>query len=191
MNWHTLGTSEALHQLDAARSGLSSAQAAERLKKHGPNELPEKRRVPPWLMFLRQFKDVMILILIAAAVVSGLIGDVKDALVILIIVLLNALVGFVQEYRAEKALQALKQLAAHTATVLRDGSPKQLPAAQPVPGDVVLLEAGNMITADMRVLEAHTLRVEEASLTGGSLGVQKHERVVADPNAWPDRGRRT
>ena len=183
MHWHTLSGERTLEQLASGPKGLSSAQAAERLLKHGPNELPEKRRVPPWLMFLRQFKDVMILILIAAAVVSGLIGDVTDTVVILIIVVLNAVVGFVQEYRAEKAVQALKQMAAHLATVLRDGSPKQLPAAQLVPGDVVVLEAGNMITADMRVLEAHALRVEEASLTGESLGVQKHERMLTDADA--------
>ena len=126
MTWHTLSSEETLQHLGSAVKGLSSAKAGHLLKKYGPNELPERRRIPPWLMFLRQFKDVMILILIAAALVSGVIGDLKDALVILIIVLLNAVVGFVQEYRAEKALQALKRLAAHTATVLRDGKPVQL-----------------------------------------------------------------
>ncbi|MFZ1685963.1 MAG: cation-translocating P-type ATPase [Flavobacteriales bacterium] len=183
MNWHTLSTDRTLDELDTAPEGLTSAKAAELLEKHGPNQLPEKRRVPPWLMFLRQFKDVMILILIAAAVVSGFIGDVKDTVVILIIVVLNAVVGFVQEYRAEKAMQALKQMAAHVATVLRDGAPKQMAAAGLVPGDIVLLEAGNVVTADMRVLEAHTLRIEEASLTGESFGVQKHTDAITDAGA--------
>ncbi|MBK7554897.1 MAG: cation-translocating P-type ATPase [Flavobacteriales bacterium] len=183
MTWHTLSSEETLQHLGSAVKGLSSAKAGHLLKKYGPNELPERRRIPPWLMFLRQFKDVMIQILIVAAVISGVIGDLKDAVVILIIVLLNAVVGFVQEYRAEKALQALKQMAAHAATVLRDDKPVQMPASMLVPGDVVLLEAGNMITADMRLLEAHTLRVQEASLTGESLGVQKHVHALADASA--------
>lgn len=178
MHWHRISGSEAIELLDAKREGLSSAEAEERLRDHGPNQLREKKGRSVWSVFFSQFKDVMILILIAAAVISGLIGDLKDTIVILIIVVLNAVIGFVQEYRAEKALAALKKLAAPLATVLRDKRPQQLAAAQLVPGDVVVLEAGAMIPADIRLLETHTLRVEEASLTGESQPVEKHDREI-------------
>ncbi|MBC7775373.1 MAG: cation-translocating P-type ATPase [Phycisphaerae bacterium] len=173
MNWHILDKEEVIKHTDSHPDGLNAAQAEERLKEHGPNELQEKKKKPLWLLFLLQFKDVMILILIAAAIVSGLVGDLTDTIVILIIVLLNAVIGFVQEYRAGKAMEALKKMSVPSATVLREGTPVQINAVTLVPGDVVTLEAGNMVPADIRLLKSHSLHIEEASLTGESNAVEK------------------
>ncbi len=173
MNWHLINKEEALQLTGSQPTGLTTSQSGERLLEFGRNELLEKRKKPVWLLFLLQFKDTMILILMAAAVLSGMIGDIKDTVVILIIVVLNAIVGFVQEYRAEKAMEALKKMSAPSATVLRNGMPVHLSATELVPGDVVLLEAGNMVPADIRLLESHSIKIEEASLTGESHAVEK------------------
>ncbi len=173
MNWHLIDAEEVIKQTDSHPDGLSASQAEDRLKEHGPNELQEKKKKPLWLLFLLQFKDVMILILIAAAIISGLIGGIKDTIVIMIIVMLNAIIGFVQEYRAGKAMEALKKMSTPSATVLREGTPVQIDAVSLVPGDVVTLEAGNMVPADMRLLKSHALKIEEASLTGESSAVEK------------------
>lgn len=173
MNWHLISGEEALERAGSRPGGLTAPESEERLARYGPNRLEGRKKKPAWLMFIGQFRDVMILILIAAAVVSGLMGDLKDTIVILIIVVLNAVVGFVQEYRAEKALEALKKMSAPSATVLRGGAPALIDAALLAPGDVVLLEAGNMIPADIRLLETHSLKIEEASLTGESIAVEK------------------
>ena len=174
MNWYEISIDEALQLSDSRLEGLSSEEAAKRLTKYGLNVLLEKKRKPVWLLFLGQFKDLMILILLAAALISSLIGELNDALVIIIIVILNAVVGFLQEFRAEKAMAALKKMSAPSATVLRDGKPMHLPASELVPGDVVLLEAGDMVPADLRLIESHALKIEEASLTGESLAVEKN-----------------
>ncbi|MBK7556832.1 MAG: cation-translocating P-type ATPase [Chitinophagaceae bacterium] len=173
MNWHRLSIPELFELLGINRQGLSTVAAAEKLDQIGPNELQEGKRKSIAGMFFGQFKDVMILILLAAAVISGFIGDLTDTMVILVIVLLNALVGFFQEYRAEKAMQALKQMAVTQARVLRDGSSSWLPASSLVPGDVVLLEAGNAVPADLRIIESVNLKIEEAALTGESHPVDK------------------
>ncbi|MCB0547507.1 MAG: cation-translocating P-type ATPase [Phaeodactylibacter sp.] len=173
MNWHLISGEEALELAGSRPGGLTASESEERLAHYGPNRLAGKKKKPAWLMFLGQFKDVMILILIAAAIVSGVVGDLKDTAVILIIVVLNAVVGFVQEYRAEKAIEALKKMSALSATVLRNGAPVHIDAAHLAPGDIVLLEAGNMIPADIRLLETHSLQIEEASLTGESVAVEK------------------
>jgi Ca2+-transporting ATPase len=174
MNWHLLPLTEIRALLDATEKGLTTIQATERLAQHGPNELEAKKKVPLWRVFLRQFSDFMILVLMAAAVISGIVGDLADTIVILTIVLANAVIGFIQEYRAEKAMDALKKMAAQSATVLRDGHSAQVPAAALLPGDVVTLEAGNVVPADIRLFEVHNLQVEEASLTGESHPVDKH-----------------
>jgi P-type Ca2+ transporter type 2C len=173
LNWHLLPISEALQLTGSNPKGLTVSEAQERLVKYGPNVLQEKKKKPAWLMLLAQFKDVMILMLIAAATISGLVGELSDTVVILIIVLLNAVVGFIQEYRAEKAMEALKKMSAPTAVVLRSGATVQIPAAALVPGDIVALEAGAMVPADLRLLESFSLKIEEASLTGESLAVEK------------------
>jgi len=129
-------------------------------------------------MFLDQFKDFMILVLIGAAFISGLIGDVTDTIAIAVIVVLNATIGFVQEYRAERAMAALKKMAAPTATVIREGIPAKISATRLVPGEVVALEAGTVAPADMRVVESARLKLEEAALTGESMPVEKHTEAL-------------
>ena len=180
MNWHLTSTRESYELLGSGTAGLPAEEAARRLVQYGPNKLAGSRRRPPWLMFLLQFKDWMILILLAAAVVSGLIGDVKDTVIILVIVILNAVVGFVQEYRAEKALEELKKMSSAIARVLRNKVVEQVPAEQLVPGDIVLLEAGDIVPADLRLVDTHTLRIEEASLTGESFPVEKNTIELED-----------
>ncbi|MBL7857151.1 MAG: cation-translocating P-type ATPase [Cyclobacteriaceae bacterium] len=180
MNWHITSVTETLNVLNSQFSGLSPADAEERLLRYGMNELPEKKKRPSWVMFLNQFKEVMILILITAAVISGVIGDLKDTIVILAIVVLNAVVGFIQEYRAEKAMEALKKMAASSAYVRREGKDIAIESKLLVPGDIILLEAGNIVPADMRLIDIHSLKVEEASLTGESHAVEKITGELTD-----------
>jgi Ca2+-transporting ATPase len=162
--------------------GLSAAEAATRLAQQGPNVLIEGRRRGPARMFLDQLTDFMIVVLLAAAVVSGVIGDVTDTVVILVIVVLNAVIGFIQEYRAEAAIATLRQMAAPVARVLRDGRSHSIPAQELVPGDIVLLDAGAVVPADVRLLEVAALQTQEAALTGESAAVRKSAdaQVVAD-----------
>ena len=177
--WHVLDVEQVARRLhvDPAR-GLSAPEAQARLTRHGRNVLREQRRRNPLAMLLGQFADFMILVLLGAAVIAGVIGELQDSVVILVIVILNALFGFVQEFRAERAIAALKAMAAVSANVLRDGRWQQLPAADIVPGDMVLLEAGNVVPADLRLIEAVRLKVEEAPLTGESVAVDKGERAL-------------
>ena len=173
MNWHRLSIEETFELLDTNPQGLSISDAEEKLLQYGPNELQEGKKKGVAGMLLGQFKDVMILILLAAAIISGIIGDLTDTIVILVIVVLNAVIGFFQEYRAEKAMQALKQMAVTQARVLRDGKTNWLPATALVPGDVVILEAGNAVPADIRIVESVNLKIEEAALTGESHAIDK------------------
>lgn len=179
-SWHELAGDEVVEALKSSRRGLSAEEAMRRLSSDGPNLLTEGRRRTPLGMFFDQFRDFMIIVLLAAAVVSGLIGEAKDTIAIAAIVILNAVVGFVQEYRAEQAMEALKVMAAPTATVLRDGGSVVILSAEVVPGDVVLLEVGAIVPADLRLLEAAQLRVEEAALTGESIPVEKVTQPLAD-----------
>ncbi len=171
--WHCLGTGEACKQLDASADGLTRREAATRLERYGANALAEQAARPPWRMLFDQFTDVLILVLIAAAVVAGLVGEPRDSAVILVIVVLNAMFGAVQEFRAEKAVAALRRMAAPAALVLRDGSVSTIPAEHLVPGDVVVLEAGSAVPADLRILEAAELQSDESLLTGESGTVEK------------------
>jgi Ca2+-transporting ATPase len=173
-DWHQLDLEKVMEILQSSGKGLTPEEARQRMERFGPNELIEKKRKPLWMMFMDQFKDFMILVLIAAAVVAGVIGEPSDSIAIAVIVLLNAILGFVQEYRAEKAMAALKKLAAPSATVIRDGRPESIPSGQLVPGDLVILEAGNVVPADIRIIEAVQFRTEEAALTGESVPVEKH-----------------
>jgi Ca2+-transporting ATPase len=183
--WHLLTAEETAKRLGNTPGvvGLTTEEAASRLAKFGPNELKEQEGRGPWQMFLGQFTDFMILLLLGAAAISGAIGEIEDAAAILAIVVLNAVVGFIQEYRAEKALRALKQLAALKARCLRDGQGVAVPATELVPGDVVLLEAGAVVPADLRLTEAVQLKVEEAALTGESHPVEKQIAPLADADA--------
>ena len=160
--------------------GLSSQEAHARLEKHGPNELTERPRPGFLKLLLAQFNNFLVIILIVAAVVSLLLGEVVDAVAIMAIVVLNSVLGVVQESKAEQALAALKKMAAPNAQVVRDGMQATIPARELVPGDIVLLEAGNYVPADMRLVESVNLKIEEASLTGESVPVNKDARVVLD-----------
>jgi len=180
MRWHQKEIEDIIGELNSSPQGLSEDEVGKRLEKYGLNELKEKKKKTPFMMFFDQFKDFMILVLIAAALISGIIGELSDTIAIVIIVVLNAIIGFVQEYRAEKAMEALKMMAAPAATVIRGGMPANIPASQLVPGDIVILEAGKIVPADMRLIELAQLKVEEATLTGESIPVEKHIKVLHD-----------
>ena len=183
-HWHLRDAHELAreHGVDPAL-GLAEAEAALRAVQHGPNEIAAGERRTPAALLLDQFKDFMILVLLGAAVVSGLIGDLVDTLAIVVIVLLNALIGFVQAWRADRALAALQQLAAARATVLRGGRRVTIPASRLVPGDIVLLEAGNQVPADLRLMTIAQLRIDESALTGESVAVDKHVRSLSEAGA--------
>ncbi|OPY73406.1 MAG: Calcium-transporting ATPase 1 [Syntrophorhabdus sp. PtaU1.Bin050] len=180
--WHQESIEDIFNALGSSQNGLSDNEAAKRLHRYGPNELKEKTKRTPLIMFLDQFKDFMIVILMAAAVVAGIIGEMIDTLVILAIVIANAVIGFIQEYRAEKAMEALKEMAAPQATVVRDENAQRIDSRDIVPGDIVLLDAGAIVPADMRLIEAAQLKVEEAALTGESVPVEKNPDVIEDPS---------
>jgi Ca2+-transporting ATPase len=173
MNWHLLDIQELRRTLGASDDGLSEADATGRLQQVGPNELVGKKRRTILGLILAQFKDLMIIVLLAAAAIAGAIGDLTDTFIILAIVAVNAVIGMVQEFRAEKALEALRRMAAPQATVKRGGQLRTIPAREVVPGDVVLLEAGQVVPADLRFTECHGLRMQEAALTGESNDTDK------------------
>ena len=170
-------------------TGLHADEATRRAAQHGANELQDHARRGPLALLIEQFKDFMVLVLLGAAVVSGLVGEATDTVVILVIVVLNALIGFVQAWRADQAMAALRQLAAAHATVLRGGEVQVVPASALVPGDIVLLEAGNQIPADLRLIEIAQLQVDESALTGESVTVAKQTGTLAaqDASALGDR----
>ncbi len=171
--WYSLDTDLALQRLGSRAEGLTESEAAERLAEHGPNQLEEKRGRSPILAFLSQFTEVMVIVLIVAAVISLLVGETVDAIMILVIVVLNAILGFSQEYRAEKAMAALRRLAIPTVKVRRGGRVVEVASVSLVPGDVILLEAGMRVPADGRIFESANLRIEEAALTGESVPAEK------------------
>ena len=188
MNWHGLTHEEILERTDSRREGLSASEAKAKLSEHGYNQLQEAKKRSPLHILLAQFKDLMILILLAAAIISGIVGDLKDTIVILIIVVLNAVVGFIQEYRAEKAMLALKKMSSTKAKVHRDGSTTYIDSAELVPGDLVHLEAGNAVPADIRIIDSKSLRIEEAALTGESQPTDKTDGPIeADEPPIGDR----
>ncbi|HIQ01071.1 MAG TPA: cation-translocating P-type ATPase [Anaerolineales bacterium] len=182
-DWYRLEETEVLSALEThPEQGLSQAEAERRLAEHGPNELIERGVKSPWRILWEQLTTVMVIILIVSAVISAFLGDYKDAVAIMAIVVLNGILGFTQEYRAEKAMAALKKLAVPTVKVRRDGQVRQISARELVPGDVVLLEAGGLVPADGRLVECVNLRTQEAALTGESEPVEKH----SDPFTKPD-----
>lgn len=173
MDWFQKSIPDILKDLETSVQGLSDSEALQRQIKYGKNELQAQGRKSAWWILAAQFKELMILILLAAAIISYFIGDSKDAIIILVIVILNAIVGFFQEYKAEKAMYELKRLAASTARVIRSGVMRTVPASELVPGDLVKLEAGDTVPADLRLIEVHSVKIEEASLTGESYPVIK------------------
>ena len=173
-NWHTLTSDEVAQLLEAdPQSGLNQADVIKRLEQFGLNALQEKRARSPWHMLLDQFSDFMIIVLIGAAIISGIVGDLGDTIAIVVIVILNAVIGFVQEYRAERAMAALKRMAETSAHVMRNGHAVIVGASELVPGDVVLLEAGNVVPADLRLIEVAQLKIDESALTGESVAIEK------------------
>jgi len=180
MDWHCKSIEDTFQTLGSSKQGLSIEEVRNRLLSYGPNKIKEVKKRTVLGMVLDQFKDFMILVLIAAAIVSGIIGEPKDTVAILVIVILNAVIGFVQEYRAEKAIEALKMMAAQVATVIRDGEPTSISAHEIVPGDIVLLEAGNIAPADIRLIEVAHLKIDESSLTGESVPVEKYTNSLQD-----------
>jgi Ca2+-transporting ATPase len=179
--WHTLHVSQALRELDASPEGLGAAEQAARRAAYGPNELQAPVRASAWALLLAQFRNVLIIILLAATALSAAIGHGVESLVIVVILLFAVLLGFVQEYRAERAIEALRSLAAPTATILRDGEEIEVPSRDLTPGDVVVLHAGDRAPADARLIDAVNLQADEAILTGESLPIEKHTNTLADP----------
>ncbi|MGB5427447.1 MAG: cation-translocating P-type ATPase [Gammaproteobacteria bacterium] len=175
ITWHLQTVAEALDRLQVdPQVGLCKDVVATRQARFGPNQIAETSRRGPWRILLGQFTDFMILVLIAAAIISGVVGEPQDTIAIVVIVLLNAVIGALQEFRAERAVAALRAMAAPEARVRRDGEVLDLPAVQLVPGDIVLLEAGMIVPADLRLLDASELKLNEAALTGESQAIDKH-----------------
>ncbi|WP_020681402.1 cation-translocating P-type ATPase [Marinobacterium rhizophilum] len=178
--WHNLSCDETQHRLTTSDHGLTQDEAQRRLASQGPNRLAQGQQRSALAVFASQFADLMILVLLAAAVISGIVGEPQDTIAILVIVLLNGLIGAVQEFRAERALAALRKQAAPQAQVMRDGRVRTLDATELVQGDLVLIEAGNLVPADLRLIDAQALQADESALTGESLGVVKTTETLAD-----------
>ncbi|MEO1262460.1 MAG: cation-translocating P-type ATPase [Bacteroidota bacterium] len=179
---HHLGVNAVFETLDSSPSGLTSLEANRRATKYGLNEIQRGRRKSALVFFLGQFKDPLLILLILAGVLSVSIGETVEGLAMFAIVLLNAVLGFVQEYRAEKAMEALQKISMPMAVAIRDGEEQKVPAGELVPGDIILLEAGGIVPADSRLIEVASLQVDESPLTGESLPVQK-ELVLSDADA--------
>lgn len=178
--WHTQPHEQVLLQLETSTEGLGSEQVELRREQQGENVIEASRKRSLLAMLLDQFRDFMILVLLVAAAISGFIGEPQDTIAILVIVLLNAIMGTVQEFRAERAVAALRQMSAPDARVMRDGQLQTIPASELVSGDIVLLDAGDLVPADMRLLESEELQVDESSLTGESHGVSKDPERLDD-----------
>jgi len=181
-DWHTLDVKDVLKNLSASQEGLNTEEAIKRFTENGPNELQATHRISPWEILFEQFKNTLIIILLIATVFSAFLGEGLDAIIIAIIVLFAVGLGFAQEYRAERAIEALRQMAAPTAAVMRDGEEVELPAREVVVGDIVILRAGDKIPADSRLIESVNLQIEEAALTGESVAVEKRVAAIASPN---------
>src|SRR6056297_2341583 len=186
-NWHTLSSSEAIDALNSSEGGISATEAALRLERHGPNRLPEPPRRNAVVRFLVHFHNVLIYVLIASAAVTAALQHWVDTGVILAVVIVNAVIGYIQEGRAEQAMDAIRGMLAPRSAVLRDGRRISLDAAELVPGDIVLVEAGDRVPADLRLIEARGLKAEEAILTGESVPVDKGTAPAVDQAALGDR----
>jgi magnesium-transporting ATPase (P-type) len=186
-DWHSLEQDQILELLDADAGGLGEAEAERRLERYGHNRLPEPPRRHPFTRFLLQFHNILIYVLLGAATITALLHHVVDTLVILAVVLVNALIGFVQEGRAESAMEAIRQMLAPRAAVIRDGQRHTIDGEELVPGDIVLIEAGDKVPADLRLLRTHGLQIQEAILTGESVAVEKRGAPVMVNAALGDR----
>jgi Ca2+-transporting ATPase len=180
MNWHLLSLSEVSKKLDTSPAGITTSIASERLIEYGKNQIEDKKKKTVLRMLLHQLTDFMILVLIAVAIISGFIGDLVDTIIILAIIIVNAIIGFIQEFRAEKAMEALKNMTPSIARIIREGNTFEISAIDLVAGDVVLLEAGNRIPADVRFFETHQIKVDESTLTGESHNTDKNSEELPE-----------
>ncbi len=185
--WHNKTVEQALEELKVTSKGLTTEEVQERLKQYGPNELKKEKGKSPIKLLLGQFTDVLMIILLIATGLSFIVGEHTDAIIILAIVIASATLGFTQEYRSEKAVEALKKMAAPTASVLRNGKEVRIPAVQLVPGDIILLYTGDKVPADGRIIEAFTMKNDEAPLTGESSPVNKSVFELPDQTQLNDR----
>jgi len=177
--WHSMEVGRIIKELDTdMHMGLTEGEVKSRLEKYGYNELKKEEKISPFTLFTNQFKNILIIILIIAIILSALVGEVIDAVIIAIIVVFCAVLGFIQEYRAERALEALKKMLSPTITALRGGKEEEVLSKELVPGDILLLEAGDKMPADARLIENHSLRCDEAPLTGESVPVGKDTKVL-------------
>jgi len=186
--WHTIEPAQVLRELNTdPHKGLTEDEAKRRLEKYGYNELKKEERISPLILFFNQFKNILIIILLIAIVLSWIVGEKVDAAIIAVIVVFCAVLGFIQEYRAERALEALKKMLSPTITVLRGGKEEEIPSKELVPGDILLLEAGDKIPADARLVEIHSLKCDEAPLTGESFPVGKDIKPLPEHVRVNDR----
>ena len=186
--WHTLPVDAVMSHLHSAPHGLAEAEVERRFARYGPNELQAAGGVSPWAILFQQFKNVLIIILLVATGISAFLGQGVETIAIAVIVVFAVMLGFIQEYRAERAIEALRQMAAPTVTVIRDGQEVEIPARELVPGDVILLHAGDKVAADARLVESINLQVDEAALTGESVPVDKKtEALRGEEMALGDR----
>lgn len=186
-SWHAMNLEETLKALNSTEAGLSQGEAQKRLTEYGLNELRKEKRTSPTKMFAEQFKDILVVILLIATALSVAIGELIDAVVIIAIVLATAILGFAEEFRSEKAVEALKKMTAPTAAVLRDGKEVKVLATEIVPGDVVLLYTGDKVPADARLVKSINLKVNEAPLTGESSPAKKNVDVCVEKTSLNDR----
>jgi len=186
--WHSMGVDAVLKELDTdPHKGLADEEIKRRISEYGYNELKQQERISPYQILFNQFKNILIIILILAILLSALVGEILDAALITVIVIFCAVLGFIQEYRAERAMEALKKMLSPTITAIRGEKEEEVPSKELVPGDIVLLEAGDRIPADVRLIETHSLRCDEAPLTGESAPVGKDMKVLPEGTPVPDR----
>ncbi|MDP3765913.1 MAG: calcium-translocating P-type ATPase, PMCA-type [Nanoarchaeota archaeon] len=183
---HSKPIQDVFKELSSSEKGLSEKEAEERLKQYGLNEIKEGKKISPWQIFIEQFNSVVVWILIAATIISAFLKEYVDAIVILVIIVLIAVLGFILEYRAERAIEALKRLASLKATVIRDGQKKEIDSKEIVPGDIIILETGDKVPADARLSEVFNLQTQEAALTGESQPVKKNTDVLPEKTAIAD-----
>ena len=177
---HNKTIGQVFKELNSSEKGISEKEIEARLKQYGLNEIKEGKKISPWEIFLNQFKSIVIWILIIATIISAFLKEYIDAIVILVIIILISVLGFFLEYRAERAIEALKKLASLKATVLRDGQKKEIDSKELVPGDIIVLETGDKIPADARLFEVFNLQTQEAALTGESQPVKKNTDVLPE-----------
>ena len=177
-DYYNKSTDETKRLMHTPEDGLDDAQVRERLEKHGYNELQEKKGKSVFMVFLEQFKDFLVIILITAAIISGFLGEIASTVVILVVITLNAVLGTVQHVKSEKSIQSLKSLSSPSSRVLRNNKRVELPSREVVPGDILYLEAGDYISADGRILECYNLQVNESALTGEAEGVIKTSDTI-------------